>query len=180
METNIKDEKITSEMQFNKAIKEKPNAFVRVYMKGCGFCIQLEPEWEKLVNHIHNDSELKNNIKLLSIDSNNLDNINSLKEKVNGFPTLLFIKNGNVDRAEKYGETPDQHRTSDKMLEYIKEKRSMSGGRKTHRRIKNKKGRKSRKTNRKRTKSRAGRNKSRTRQKSKSRTRTRTRSKSRN
>ena len=174
METNIEDENINSEEQFNNAINKNRNAFVRVYMKGCGFCIQLEPEWKKLVNHIHNDSELKNKIKLISIDSNNLDNISSLKRKVNGFPTLIFIKNRHIDTAEKYADDPEKKepRTYEGMLNFIEEKLAMSGGRKTHRRIKNRKGRKSRKTNRKRNKSRAGRGKSR----SKTRQRTKTRS----
>ena len=181
METNIRDENITSSQQFDTAIKKNDNTFVRIHAEWCGHCKNLKPEWEKLVDMVHSDDKLKNKIHLISIDSANLDSdkLKKTREQLNvqGFPTIIFIKDGDISNKKESND-----RTADDMLTYIKnnieqETRAMSGGGK--RRIMSRiKGKKTRKTNkrsksglslRKRTKSRAGRGKSRSRQRSKSR-----------
>lgn len=180
METNIKDENIESNDQFEKAIQNKPNSFVRVYMDLCPHCVELKPKWNQLVEDVYDDNKLSKQIKLISISDQYLNNINSLKEKVSGFPTLLFIKNGDVENAKPY----EGVRESKSMLNFIKTNVGVmsGGGRKTNRRKRSIHNKKSRKTNRtrskysksnssliKRTKSKAGRSKSKTRHRRKSR-----------
>lgn len=179
METNIKDENIESNDQFEKAIQKKPHSFVRVYMEMCPHCVELKPKWNQLVDDVNDDNNLSKQIQLISISEQYLNNINSLKEKVSGFPTLLFIKDGVVENAKPY----EGDRDSESMLNFIKTNVGVmsGGGRKTNRRKKGTHNKKSRKTSRrysksrmslrKRSKSRAGKNNSKSRRRTKTRNR---------
>lgn len=139
---NSGDGDIESNEQYKKAIEESIKndhyIFLRAHANWCGHCKLLVPEWKQLLQHVRSDNKLNGQIKLISIDSDNLDNISSLKEKVRGFPTIFFIKNGNFDNAEKYGETPQQPRTYDSMLKFITDKINSKPDSKTIRKTKSK------------------------------------------
>jgi len=73
-------------------ILRKPN-LLGVFSEGCGHCQEMKPHWEQLKNRM---SGQKNTAGLIELDSRVVPNIDneSIKQKINGYPTILIIKNG--------------------------------------------------------------------------------------
>ena len=70
----------------NPDIPSSGNALVYVFMKGCGFCEKQDPVFAEL-------SKSTKNVKFIKLDGK--ENPDFTKEhNINGFPTLLFFKNG--------------------------------------------------------------------------------------
>ena len=70
-------------------IKNKTPCFAMFHMKGCGHCIILRPEWDKMKKKV--DSSLI----LAEIDSSYSSLVtNLIGGQVTGFPTLMVIKRG--------------------------------------------------------------------------------------
>jgi thiol-disulfide isomerase/thioredoxin len=70
----------------NPDIPSSGNALVYVFMKGCGFCEKQDPVFAKL-------SKSTKNVNFIKLDGK--ENADFTKQhKIDGFPTLLFFKNG--------------------------------------------------------------------------------------
>jgi thiol-disulfide isomerase/thioredoxin len=176
MATNIENES-----DLNKSIRSN-NTFLKIYAEWCGHCKALKPEWEKLVNEALSNDELKDNINLISIEETQLKRMSEkLQKKVEGFPTLLFIKKGEMDPDNYIQYSGDRNASS--MLEFIKnqvkkesESNMTGGGRRrsvTRRKgITRRKGKSFKKTNRKK---RSGHSKSKSRLTRRTKARRRTR-----
>ena len=81
----------TEGTQFNRQVKNLP-LFVKVHHPNCGHCIQLKPEWEKLVGILKKQD--LGNFGIVDIHSDALKDIGfeGLKN-IHGFPTIRVIKN---------------------------------------------------------------------------------------
>jgi len=73
-------------------ILRKPN-LLGVFSDGCGHCQQMKPQWEQLKERM---CDKKNTAGLIELDSRVVPNIDNelIKQKINGYPTILIIKNG--------------------------------------------------------------------------------------
>ena len=73
-------------------ILRKPN-LLGVFSEGCGHCHAMKPQWEQLKNRMYGE---KNTAGLIELDSRVVPNIGneSIQQKINGYPTILIIKNG--------------------------------------------------------------------------------------
>lgn len=111
-------------------IVESVPTFVRYHMPGCGHCIAMEKDWDKLRNAGHEG------IEFVNVESSALAHIpDHLKEGVEGFPTLISYAKDGTGRLEYKGE-----RTAEAMEDWLKEhgrigkqsggsRRSRKGGR---------------------------------------------------
>ena len=92
-------------------ILKKPN-MCGVFSDSCGHCDSMKPEWNKLKEKVAGTPGEGN---LIEIDSRVLPEIDykPLSEKVQGYPTILIIKNG-IPKMEYNG-----NRTFDDMYKYF-------------------------------------------------------------
>tara|TARA_B110000263_G_scaffold187987_1_gene165646 strand:- start:111 stop:551 length:441 start_codon:yes stop_codon:yes gene_type:complete len=119
-------------------IKNKKSCFAMFHMEGCGHCVLLRPEWEKMKNKV------KSFVVLVEIDSNYSGEITNLTGgEVRGFPTLMVIKKGRR-KFEYNGE-----RKEEEMLKFVRKTFKKVGGRRKRRSRK-----KNRRTRRRRRRSR--------------------------
>ena len=99
-------------------IEKKKSCFAMFHMEGCGHCITLRPEWEKMKKRI------KSSVILAEIDSNYSREVTNLTGgEVVGFPTLMVIKGGR--KAFEY----NRERKEKEMLKFVRET-FKEGGRK--------------------------------------------------
>jgi thioredoxin domain-containing protein 5 len=84
----------------DKELKIKDNVIVFIHASWCGHCKTAHPEYQKLANEMVGDK----NIKVAAIQSDgareserNLGKkLNAIIDGFQGFPTIVFYKNGNV------------------------------------------------------------------------------------
>ena len=90
-------------------VKNK-KVLVLFYNKDCGHCKTLKPEWDK--------AEEEMGDKMVAIDVTNASDMAvktiSTKFKINSYPTMLVLDNGNVTA------TYDGERTKDALVSYVK------------------------------------------------------------
>ena len=79
---------ILTDSTIEKAINQFENLIIYFYAPWCGHCKTFEPEYQKSSKILK-----KENIYLAKIDSSN-NNLSAQKYKINGFPSILFFKNG--------------------------------------------------------------------------------------
>jgi len=85
----VDNETITlTDSTIEKAINQFENLIIYFYAPWCGHCKTFEPEYQKSSKILK-----KENIYLAKIDSSN-NNLSAQKYKINGFPSILFFKNG--------------------------------------------------------------------------------------
>ena len=85
----VDNETITlTDSTIEKAINQFENLIIYFYAPWCGHCKTFEPEYQKSSKILKKD-----NIYLAKIDSSN-NNLSAQKYKINGFPSILFFKNG--------------------------------------------------------------------------------------
>lgn len=101
----------TEGKNFKNLVKNLP-LFIKIYHPNCGFCIQLEPEWNKFIKKI---KKYTGNIGIVTIHANALNDIdhNGLKN-ISGYPTIRVIKNKNFIKDF------NDIRTSEKLLDFCK------------------------------------------------------------
>ena len=90
-------------------VKNK-KVLVLFYNKDCGHCKTLKPEWDK--------AEEEMGDKMVAIDVTNASDMAvktiTEKYKINSYPTMLVLDNGNVTA------TYDGERTKDALVSYVK------------------------------------------------------------
>ena len=138
-------------------IRNKNSCFAMFRMDGCGHCVELKPEWEKI------KTKVPRSLILAEIDSDYSSKITDLigSDEIMGYPTLTAIKGGKKI-IEFSGD-----RTENELLKFIKNqfgnnnrgKRRKSRRRKSRRR-KSRKRKSRRRQSRKRKKRRKRRRKS--------------------
>jgi hypothetical protein len=125
----------------NKFLKSGKDAFVLIYMDGCGPCMNTHPKWLEL----ESDFKDQDNIGVFDIEMSNLGEINheGLKRNIAGYPTMRHVHGDSASEYEKC-ENISHDRTHESFVEWInkmssKKKSSMRGGsraRKTSKRVK--------------------------------------------
>jgi thiol-disulfide isomerase/thioredoxin len=86
-----------------KAIQDNKDVFVLFYWKTCIPCQETHPHWEALEknSHVPKDDDLY----VVDIEQDQMDPILQrfpyIKEKVQGFPTMVYIKNGKAEPFEE-------------------------------------------------------------------------------
>jgi len=114
----------------NDFLKSGKNAFVLIYMDGCGPCMSTHPEWKKLASKFENQDD----IGVFDIEMSNLANINheGLKRNIAGYPTMRHVSGDTISEYEKC-ENISHDRTHESFVDWIdkissKKKSSMRGG----------------------------------------------------
>jgi thiol-disulfide isomerase/thioredoxin len=96
--------------ELDKLVKNKP-VFARYHMTGCGHCVAMESEWDKLVNDMKNQK----NIDIVNVEESSRSNISDeLTKGISGFPTLVLYTKGGKNRVDYNGE-----RTADGMKAWL-------------------------------------------------------------
>ena len=126
-----------------KIISAKKPCFAMFHMKGCGHCVLLRPEWEKMKKRV------KSSVILAEIDSNYSSQVtNLIGGQVTGFPTLMVIKRGR--RIKEY----NGPRKENEMLEFVRKTFKQVGGFRRRTRKRRRKKRRTRRRMRRRTRRR--------------------------
>jgi thiol-disulfide isomerase/thioredoxin len=123
---NMKD----NAYKMNEFLKSGKNAFVLIYMDGCGPCMSTHPEWKKLASKFKNQDD----IGIFDVEMSNLGEINheGLKRNIAGYPTMRHIHGDTASEYEKC-ENISHDRTHESFVEWINKmssnkKSSMRGG----------------------------------------------------
>jgi thiol-disulfide isomerase/thioredoxin len=123
---HIKNDK--EELQANKArirqldnhIKNNKDAFILVYMEGCGPCNMTRPEWIKLENALSNKYGKNNNVMIVDIDSEFINKLKHLKHNIMSFPTLIYVsKSGKNIKNYEDSNIKQKDRTLDSFVDWI-------------------------------------------------------------
>ena len=111
-----------------------------VFSDNCIHCQNMKPEWNKLQHRLKNEN---NKAGMVELNSDMLDKVNNsrIKEKINGFPTIMIIKKG-----KPYKEYSG-NRSCDDMYNFSKLHLSQEKIKKSKKSKKAKKSKKSKKTN---------------------------------
>ena len=83
----------------------------------CGHCQALEPEYQKLDGMVLSDNDLSVSIAKIDASAQENDEI-SQSVGVEGFPTLIYFSNGNVQNGIKY----EGERTAEAMYEWLQQR----------------------------------------------------------
>ena len=105
--------------QFNDFVASGKDAYVLVFMDGCGPCGETLPKWHSIESTISDKYKNNNDVFVASINKILLDKINHIG-KVEGFPTMKRIsKNGGI--VEEYENSPinTKDRSTSSFIEWI-------------------------------------------------------------
>ena len=123
----------------NKFLKSGKNAFVLIYMDGCGPCMSTHPEWKKLASKFENQDD----IGVFDVEMSNLANIDheGLKRNIAGYPTMRHVHGNTTSEYEKC-ENISHDRTHESFIDWIdsissNKKSSMRGGGSSRRKMTN-------------------------------------------
>ena len=74
------------------SVLNRPN-LLGVFSEGCGHCHAMKPQWEEMKSRL---SSQKCGSGVVELDSRVLQHVNNdnIKHKINGFPTIMIIKQG--------------------------------------------------------------------------------------
>ena len=90
---NIIDSNRDSISKISNELNKPKISVVLIHHVQCGHCINLKPTWERF-------KELNKNkpFKIIDIEANELSKLDHpIKNTINGFPTIMKVKNGKVD-----------------------------------------------------------------------------------
>jgi thiol-disulfide isomerase/thioredoxin len=91
-----------------KQLLKKYNLLVKFYSDTCGYCTQMQNDWNDAVNKIYNSKNKKSNkLVVLEVESSQMDNFEDggeLKNQVMGYPTIMFVKKGNKVKSIPFNE----------------------------------------------------------------------------
>lgn len=106
-------------------IKEGKDAFILVYMEGCGPCNATRPEWDKIKSHPAFQNKNKNNynnIIIADVDKNVSPSLKYIGD-IDGFPTMKYISNkGQMVEPYEQSNISKKDRSLDSFIEWIEKK----------------------------------------------------------
>lgn len=92
---------------------DEKRCFIKFWMDGCGHCIQMAPEWEKMKKELSKGyTSPGKTVAILDIDAPSSSRI-PVGRQVVGFPTVMHTLDGTIV------ETYDGPRTADAMRKWI-------------------------------------------------------------
>lgn len=148
---NIIDSNRDSISKISNELNKPKISVVLIHHVQCGHCINLKPTWERF-------KELNKNkpFKIIDIEANELSKLDHpIKNTINGFPTIMKVKNGKVDENFVEERTLDNinafaNNNVKKKLNNLNSKiKKTKGKNKTKNKKSNKTGKKSNKTGKK-------------------------------
>ena len=119
----------------NKYLKSGKDAFVLIYMDGCGPCSATHPKWKQLAPRFKNQDD----IGIFDIEMSKLNAITheGLTKNIAGYPTMRHVCGNQTEDYEKCQDI-SHDRTHKSFLDWIeketKHKKQSGGARKTQRR----------------------------------------------
>ena len=84
--------------------------FLKIHTPSCGFCKQLQPEWEKLEEFAKSNGN--DSVYIISLDANSKDKFN-VQSEVHGYPTIIYLN--------KDGSVKNEYKSSDRSFDKLKE-----------------------------------------------------------
>ena len=138
-----------SSNKFNTLILQQPTV-VQFFSPGCGYCQQLEPEWDSLKKTLKEKYE--GDMMLARVREDMIGEVKCDKS-IEGFPTIFVLEKGK--KKKEFG----KDRNAGELLKFIEEnisisKKSQGGGRGRRRRRRRRVGRRKTKHNKRRSKRR--------------------------
>ena len=96
--------------------------FMLIHMEGCGPCMATLPEWKKL-EHILKKYQYRNDIAVVDIERQTLNNLKTIKNQPNSFPTIRYITNkGKFVENYEDSSVENKDRSIDSFVEWINSK----------------------------------------------------------
>ena len=75
----------------------KYDAIIKFFLPKCGHCIEMENDWNTMVNKLKKQ-KCKKNVNVFEVNGESFDNINSnIVRNIRGFPTIIKTTNGSYD-----------------------------------------------------------------------------------
>jgi thiol-disulfide isomerase/thioredoxin len=100
-------------------IKNNSHVFILVYMEGCGPCNATRPEWKKLESALKHQYDKKDDLLVIDINKDLLsETINRKIGNIDGFPTMKYLKDGNIEAYEN-STVNKKDRTTDSFINWI-------------------------------------------------------------
>lgn len=100
-------------VDFNK-LKGKNNMLLKFYSNNCGYCKEMEPEWNNAMNQLKEKNPKK--LLIIEVESDKLHNFkdenNEIKQNIMGYPTIMFVSSNN--KVFNF----DNERTSDNFVNF--------------------------------------------------------------
>jgi thiol-disulfide isomerase/thioredoxin len=127
----------TNASAINKYLKSGKDAFVLIYMDGCGPCSATHPKWEQLAPKFKN----QNDIGVFDIEMSKLGAITheGLTKNIAGYPTIRHVCKDSINEYEDCKEV-SHDRSFNSFVDWIetetknKKRAQVGGSRKTKRR----------------------------------------------
>lgn len=111
----------------NKNIEYGKNVFILVYMDGCGPCMAIKPEWDKMAKELSGSPDL-NDIVIADVNKNFMDKLKYIGD-IDGFPTIKHIcKKGKYVKAYEESNVKKKDRSAESFKEWIKNHDKQLGG----------------------------------------------------
>lgn len=111
--------------ELNDDIDSGKDVFLLIYMEGCGPCSEMRPEWKKIENifiHKKNNPKYKN-VVIADMDNYYSDELRSIKEPPNEFPTIKYISKKGINMEDfENSDIPNKERKVDAFMDWINSK----------------------------------------------------------
>jgi len=94
--------------QFNKHVGSGKQAFLFLYMDGCGPCNMTKQSWAEIQHHVKKPHLSNNNVIVAQINKDLFNNMQHIGQEPMGFPTLRYINHkGKVIEEYESGRRPE-------------------------------------------------------------------------
>ena len=101
---------------YDNELHKRPS-FVKVYSPSCGHCQQLEPNWNKMINHLRDKCKNKYDVNVMDIHHGHLNKVPEIQKYISGYPTILALNKDGVMENEYSG-----NRTPEDLTNWFKSK----------------------------------------------------------
>jgi hypothetical protein len=113
---------------------------VLFFMNGCGHCVNMKDDWNAAVDECRNNGIGGDNddfvLGAIESGNTNLFKENGISHNVSGYPTILYISSGDIQRGDMNHEKYEDPRKKDAFVKWIKDKKNKNKGKtregKTH------------------------------------------------
>ena len=105
----------------NQEIDSGKHVFLFLFMVGCSPCNMTKDPWSKIHEHLDEEHLNNPNIVISMVDKNFYPKLHNAGKEPMGFPTLRYIKNGEIEDYEK-ANIDVKDRSAESFAKWIKSK----------------------------------------------------------